>query len=96
MCKIVISGTSAEIKGLHRHPTIKMWADQGHKVSYKTLASATGQLSNPNTVIAGVGQPVARFSDILLEKVNAQPHLLTTFQMVFGLSASYGQAPVPQ
>jgi len=83
--KIVISGTASEIKGINRHPAIKMWIDRGHKVTYKTLPNPSMGLSN--SLVAGGARPVLRFTDLLHSKLGKQPHLIPLYQKVFSLNS---------
>lgn len=82
--KIVISGTSAEIKGINKHPAIKSWAEQGHTVTYKTLPTYTGLSSTPVTNASN--RPAGRFVDVLTQRLSSQPRLLSLFNQIFSSS----------
>lgn len=86
--KIVISGTAAEIKGINRHPVIKQWEGQGHKVTCKTLPNNNIRLCNTPMFNTGEQQGSHRpgFKAILNSKLQAQSHLLNLYHQVFGPS----------
>lgn len=75
--KIIISGTSNEIKGLQSHPTIEAWKKEGHKIVFKTLAGDKGNtLATPNT-------QVRSYREELLSALQEQPTLLSLYQEIF-------------
>lgn len=73
--KIIISGTSNEIKGLQSHPTIDAWKRDGHKIVFKTLASA-------NVSTASLAQ-VRPYREELLSALQEQPTLLSLYREIF-------------
>jgi len=85
IAKIVISGTSAELKGINRHPAWRQWTEQGHKVTTKTLPGEHGRLSTAVVSIKDGVRP--GFRGILHSKLAAQPHLRDLYLQIFGPNA---------
>lgn len=76
--KIVIKGTSGEIKGIMKHVNIDIWKREGHKISYKDVPLE----KNDGNEIAI--KPNQRFSTILYNKINKNTRLNDLYISMFG------------
>lgn len=79
--KIVIEGTSAEIKGIMKHPNVEKWQKEGHKMSYKDTTPYPDLFSYPGTISKFVGR---KFSFILHTTIRDKPRLGDLFKNIFG------------
>ena len=78
--KIIISGTSAEIKAIMRHPNIEVLKKLGHKIAYKDLPSDSKNKTNTLLFTNNI-----RFSNCLLEKINDNERLKTLYNKIFSV-----------
>ena len=76
--KIVITGTSAEIKSIIKHPNIDIWKKLGHKITYKDKP-----LENKTTTNTLLLNNTIRFSNCLLENLNNNDRLLKLYHNIF-------------
>jgi len=74
--KIIISGTSAEIKAIIKHPNIELWKKLGHKIAFKNIP-----LENKNNTLLFNNN--FRFSNCLIEKLNNNQRLTNLYNKIF-------------
>jgi DNA repair exonuclease SbcCD nuclease subunit len=77
--KIIISGTSAEIKAIMKHPNIEVWKKDGHKIVYKDIPNSNNKEIQPSTVKISKS-----YSTLLYETVQGDAQLLPLFNSIFG------------
>lgn len=78
--KIIISGTSGEIKAIMKHPNIDIWKRAGYKVIYKDVP-----LNSPTNVQRPmVAKAPDRFSTVLYQAVSANPRIVSLYNRTFG------------
>jgi DNA repair exonuclease SbcCD nuclease subunit len=76
--KIVIKGTSGEIKAIMKHINIDAWKKEGHKISYKDVPLGK---SETNEIAIKLNQ---RFSVILYGRINKNIRLNDIYVKIFG------------
>lgn len=77
--KIVIRGTSPEIKAIMKHPNIETWKKMGIKIVYKDIPPKQSSAITYNKE----AKPQARFSEVLKTVIN-NTHLTALYQKIFG------------
>ena len=77
--KIVITGTSPEIKTILQHPNIEIWKKAGHKIVYKDNATA-GEFS----AIASAPRIQITFTQALQNAIANDTQLHLVYQKAFG------------
>jgi hypothetical protein len=77
--KIIIHGTTGEIKATMRHPKIIEWKKLGHKITYKEV-----DLHGPQISLIG-SSTVPKFSSLLYQSIKDQPELVDLYQSIFGV-----------
>lgn len=75
--KIVIRGSSGDIKYIMKHPNIDVWKRQGHKITYKDITVTIG--TEPVLIKAP-----PRFSTALYNSVSNDQRLLPLYKQIFG------------
>lgn len=79
--KIVISGTSGEIKAIVQHPNIAAWKKAGHKIVYKDVPSDLSAVAKPAT-------EQLSFSRALFDTMSDNPALQKLYRKIFGQVSS--------
>ena len=87
--KIIVSGTSGEIKAVMKHPNIDVWKRNGYKIVYKHLS--VNVLEDEKPVISGA--PL-RFSTVLYNNVSSNPRLGALYNRIFGSIRTDPMAPL--
>lgn len=80
--KIIISGTSGEIKAIMKHPNIDIWKKAGYKIVYKDVPlgkSDSDDLDNPL-----ISKAPLRFSTVLYNTISNNPRLGALYNKIFG------------
>lgn len=82
--KIIISGTSGEIKAIMKHPNIDIWKRASYKIVYKDLP--LDRLAQPDEPITHplVSKAPLRFSTVLYHTISTRPRLGQLFNRIFG------------
>jgi hypothetical protein len=82
--KIIISGTSGEIKAIMKHPNIDIWKRAGYKIAYKDLP--LDRLAQPEEAITHplISKAPLRFSAVLYRTISMRPRLGQLFNRIFG------------
>lgn len=77
--KIIITGTSGEIKAIMKHINIETWKKAGYKIVYKDVPN-----DNPHdSSVYQAGAPL-KFSTVLYNKVSTDPKLHSLYKDIFG------------
>lgn len=84
--KILIRGTTLQIKAIMKHPKIKVWEKAGHRVVYKHLSEAADAHPSGTTNLGGEPSPPLRFATVLATAIAADPNprLQPLFLRIFG------------
>jgi len=77
--RIIISGTSAQLKAIITHPSIHSWTLSGHKIIYRDIP-----LDKPDLSIDRSSSPLPRFSSLLYTSVSSNSRLIPLFTLIFG------------
>lgn len=77
--KIIIRGTSGEIRAIKTHPNIAAWKQAGHKVIYKDIPLATS-----DDIVPVISRAPLRFSMVLYNTINPHPRLTSLYARIFG------------
>lgn len=85
--KMIIRGTSGEIKAIMKHPNIDVWKRAGYKIVYKDLPLESPD-HEPNEECTE-GKPVVsraplRFSSVLYNSISNNPRLGALYTRIFG------------
>lgn len=75
--KIVISGTSAQIRSAMKHPNIEVWKKQGFKIVYKDIPT------EPDLIKVAPLKPL-KFSTVLYSSVSGNEKLEEAYKKIFG------------
>lgn len=78
--KIIISGTSGEIKAIMKHPNIEVWKRAGYRIVYKDIP-LTGIVETQRPIVA---KAPPRFSNVLYNAVSAYPRIMALYNRTFG------------
>ena len=81
--KIIISGTSGEIKATMKHVNINVWKQAGHRIAYKELPLDRTSISD-TTDGNIVSKAPLRFSQVLYKAISDNPRLDTLYTRIFG------------
>lgn len=73
--KIIIHGTSGEIKNIVKHPNVLQWKKHGHKVIYKEVST-----SNISTCL---NKP-RKYSEVFYNSISNNKDLIDLFNKLFG------------
>lgn len=84
--KIIISGLSAEIKAVMKHPNIEIWRKQGHKITYKDIPIERNNERNLVRDSTEVNYP--RFSTLMNDYVSGDIEMRTIYQESMGFNNS--------
>lgn len=80
--KIIIKGTSGEIKAIMKHPNIDIWKKMGHKITYKDIP-----LDNVNSETDSrpllLGSQL-RFCEVLYKAISSNERLGILYNRIFG------------
>lgn len=79
--KIIISGTTGEIKAIMKHPNIDAWKRAGYKIIYKDVPLNSDILPDDSPVVA---RAPLRFSTVLYNLVNNKDRLGLLYTSLFG------------
>lgn len=81
--KIIIKGTSGEIKSIMKHVNINMWKQAGHKIAYKDIPLDRPEMSEleKDKIISRAPQ---RFSSVLYNMISNNQRLGVLFMKIFG------------
>lgn len=82
--KIIIKGSSAEIKAIMKHVNIDLWKKAGYKIAYKDLPSDSPESSSTNNV----SRAPQKFSSVLYSAISNEPRLPQLFNKLFGTIAN--------
>lgn len=86
--KIVIRGTSGEIKALMKHPNIEMWKRAGYKIAYKDIpldkADGPTTTDNHDEHKPVISKAPLRFSIVLYNSVSNNQRLGPLYNRIFG------------
>ena len=87
--KIIIRGTSGEIKAIMKHPNIDTWKRCGYKIAYKDIPLDKVAIINDNNGNESIPQIVQskaplRFSMVLYNAVSSNPRLGPLYNRIFG------------
>lgn len=79
--KIIISGTSGEIKAIMKHPNVDAWKRLGYKIVYRDLP-----LDKPDALIERpvISKAPMRFSAVLFHTISTKPRLPSLYDRIFG------------
>lgn len=81
--KIIIRGTSGELKAIKTHVNVVLWKSEGHRIMYKDLPLE--QTSEQLIDLPGaVGHAPERFSSVLYGRISGVPSLVTLYTKIFG------------
>lgn len=80
--KIIIRGTSGEIKAIMKHPNIDIWKRAGYRIVYKDIP--TDKLESENKPI--LSKAPLRFSSVLYNSISDNPRLDNLYTKIFGKS----------
>lgn len=75
--KIVITGTSAEIRAVMKHPNVDAWKKLGHRIAYKDIPIESDEIKITPL------KPL-RFSEALYTSISGNPRLETLYKKIFG------------
>lgn len=83
--KIIIRGTSGEIKAIRKHPNIEKWQLAGVKINYKEipLEKVNFEDDEPHTPI--VSKAPLKFSQVLYNSISDKPRLGQIYNNLFGI-----------
>lgn len=76
--KIIISGTSGEIKAIMKHPQIDVWKRAGYRIVYKDIP--IDKVNNEPVLT----RAPPRFSNALHNTISDQPRLIHLYTKIFG------------
>lgn len=79
--KIIISGTSAELKTVTKHCNIERWKRMGYKIIYKNLPQEKPGTKSTTTIVPS--KPL-NFTIELYNSITIQPRLTALFTHLFG------------
>lgn len=79
LLKIIISGTSGEIKAIMKHPNVDAWKKAGYKIMYKDIPTEAIK----QELIPMKGAPL-RFSVAFYNSVKSNPRLNMAHNRIFG------------
>ena len=79
--KIIINGTSGELRAIRTHPNIDMWKKQGYKIIYKDNPSTDIQHQHSNSTPSKISTP---YSHILYDAISSNPKLSSLYMKIFG------------
>ncbi|CAH6420361.1 DNA repair exonuclease [uncultured virus] len=82
--KIIIRGTSGEIKAIMKHPNIDVWKRAGYKIVYKDLPAGETLETNPDENRPIISKAPLRFSTVLYNTIRTNPRLGTLYNRIFG------------
>lgn len=85
--KIIIRGTSGEIRAIKMHPNINIWKQSGYKIIYKDLPLNGTTMPNDNISIISIAP--LRFSTVLYNKINSNQRLSSLYIKIFGGTNKY-------
>jgi DNA repair exonuclease SbcCD nuclease subunit len=78
--KIIIKGTSGELRAIRSHPNIEEWKKRGYKIIYKdTPLTDESQLAQITP--ARISQ---KYSQVLYNTISGNPRLTTLYTKIFG------------
>lgn len=77
--KIIIKGTSGEIKAIIKHPNIDLWKKSGYRIVYKALPIDTSA-----NVLPSITREQMRFSSILFNSIQTNQRLSQLYTKIFG------------
>jgi len=82
--KIIIKGTSGEIKAIMKHPSIETWKKAGYKIAYKDLP--LDRSGDDNSVEGGpiISRAPLRFSTVLYNAISNNDRLGALYTRIFG------------
>lgn len=78
--KIIITGTSGEIKAIMKHPNIDAWKKVGYRIVYKDIP-LDAPIENQRTPIS---KAPLRFSTVFYNTISANPRLNALYIRTFG------------
>jgi len=81
--KIIIKGTSGEIKAIMKHINISSWKKSGHKISYKAIPLDRPELP-PTSKENIVSKAPQRFSSVLYNSISNNERLGSLYTKIFG------------
>ena len=86
--KIIISGTSGEIKAIMKHPNIDIWKRAGYKITYKDIP-LNSPVNNSIDQIFGTDGPVIskaprRYRSVLYDTVKSQQRMVPIYTGICG------------
>lgn len=86
--KIIIRGTSGEIKAIMKHHNINLWKQAGFKIAYKDIpldnANAHMSEANENYNRPVISQAPLRFSTVLYNSISSNQRLSSLYMRIFG------------
>ena len=80
--KIVISGTSGEIRAIKAHPNIDIWKKLGHRIVYKDLPINSTEIAFDDAPV--VARAPLRFSTVLYNTIVNNPRMGALYDRIFG------------
>src|SRR5690606_18981020 len=75
--KIIIKGTSGELKGIMKNPIIDEWKNSGFKIIYKNLP--------PNYNEQSTNKIRDKFSHALYRNISHDPQLIQSYHKIIGI-----------
>lgn len=86
--KIIIRGTSGEIRAIRIHPNINLWKNAGYKIVYKDIPLEKSNVSlseeNNHEHKPVMSKAPLRFSVVLYNSVSSNPRLGPLYNRIFG------------
>lgn len=79
--KIVITGTSGEIKAAMKNPIISEWKKTGIKIVYKDIP-----IDKELGIVPTASTAPLRFTEVLFQSINENPALRKQYNKIFGLN----------
>lgn len=78
--KIIIRGTSGELKAIKNHINVGLWKKQGYKIIYKDLPNSQ---SDQTEILNPISRAPLKFSTIFYQTISSHPRLEPLYARIF-------------
>jgi hypothetical protein len=87
--KIIISGTSGELKAIVKHPNIEVWKKAGYRIAYKALPIEKPIMTGSPRMV----REQLRFTSVLMRALEGKQNLQDLYTKIFGSVQTHTVAP---